>query len=57
VLLLQADSDPNQPAWYFDGATDIFPNAELQWIENSGHFSELEQPEAVTEAIREFIAR
>lgn len=57
VLLLQADSDPNQPAWYFEGATDLFPNAELQWVENSGHFSELEQPEAVTEAIRDFLAR
>ena len=57
VLLLQADSDPAQPLWYFDGATDLFPNAELQWIEDSGHFSELEQPEAVTKAIRDFIRR
>jgi pimeloyl-ACP methyl ester carboxylesterase len=57
VLLLQADSDPAQPQWYFDGATDLFPDAQLQWIENSGHFSELEQPEAVTHAVREFMSR
>jgi len=56
VLLLQADSDPKQPAWYFEGAVDLFPNAELQWVENSGHFSELEQPEAVTKAIRDFLS-
>lgn len=55
VLLLQADSDPAQPQWYFEGATDLFPNAELQWVENSGHFSELEQPEAVNWAIHDFL--
>jgi pimeloyl-ACP methyl ester carboxylesterase len=55
VLLLQADSDPAQPLWYFDGGTDLFPNAVLQLVEDSGHFSELEQPEAVTQAIRDFL--
>jgi pimeloyl-ACP methyl ester carboxylesterase len=55
VLLLQADSDPAQPPSYFDGATDAFPDAELQWVEKSGHFTELEQPEQVTKAIREFL--
>lgn len=57
ILLLQADSDPAQPLWYFEGATDLFSNAKLQWIEVSGHFSELEQPEAVTEAIRDFLGQ
>ena len=55
VLLLQADSDPNQPLFYFDGATDLFPDARLQIIEGSGHFSELEQPAAVSAAIRAFL--
>jgi pimeloyl-ACP methyl ester carboxylesterase len=55
VLLLQADSDPAQPLWYFDGGTDLFPDARLQLIEGSGHFSELEQPEAVAQAIRDFL--
>jgi pimeloyl-ACP methyl ester carboxylesterase len=55
VLLLQADNDPAQPLWYFEGATELFPNAELRMVKDSGHFSELEQPEAVTEAIRGFL--
>lgn len=55
VLLLQADSDPAQPLWYFEGGTELFPDATLQLVEESGHFSELEQPEAVTQAIRDFI--
>jgi pimeloyl-ACP methyl ester carboxylesterase len=55
VLLLQADNDPNQPQYYFEKAADAFPNAKLQWVENAGHFTELEQPEAVSRAIREFL--
>jgi len=55
VLLLQADRDPAQPLWYFDGGTDLFPNATLQLVKDSGHFSELEQPEAVSQAIRGFL--
>ena len=55
VLLLQAEADPWQPPSYFDGATDLFPNAELQWIEGSGHFLEIEQPQAVTRALRAFL--
>jgi len=57
VLLLQADSDGNQPASYFDGATELFPDAELRWVTASGHFSELEQPEQVSQAIGEFVSR
>ena len=52
---LQADKDPAQPLWYFDGATDVFPDAALQLVKDSGHFSELEQPEQVTQAIRDFL--
>ncbi|MFM7734865.1 MAG: alpha/beta fold hydrolase [Alphaproteobacteria bacterium] len=55
VLLLQASNDPNQPLWYFDGATELFPDARLEIVEGSGHFSELEQPAAVNAAIRRFI--
>jgi pimeloyl-ACP methyl ester carboxylesterase len=57
VLLLQADSDPNQPLYYFDGGTDLFPDAELSWVTSSGHFSELEQPDQVSAAVREFLRR
>jgi pimeloyl-ACP methyl ester carboxylesterase len=55
VLLLQADKDPAQPLWYFDGGTDLFSDARLQIVQDSGHFSELEQPEQVTQAIRDFL--
>jgi len=57
VLLLQGEKDPAQPQWYFEGAADQFPDAELQWIRDAGHFTELEQPEQVTKAIRDFIRR
>jgi pimeloyl-ACP methyl ester carboxylesterase len=57
VLLLQGEKDPAQPQWYFEGATDQFPDAELQWIRDAGHFTELEQPEQVTKAIRDFLRR
>jgi pimeloyl-ACP methyl ester carboxylesterase len=57
VLLLQGEQDPAQPQWYFEGAVDQFPNAELQWVMDAGHFTELEQPEQVTKAIREFLQR
>lgn len=55
VLLLQAEEDPWMPPSYFDHATDLFPDAELQWIEGSGHFLEVERPRAVTHAIRAFL--
>jgi pimeloyl-ACP methyl ester carboxylesterase len=57
VLLLQGENDPAQPQWYFEGAADQFPEAELQWIRDAGHFTELEQPEQVTKAIRDFLRR
>ena len=57
VLLLQGESDPAQPQWYFEGAASQFPDAELQWVEDAGHFTELEQPKRVTQAIRDFLQR
>ena len=55
VLLLQGEKDPAQPQWYFEGAAEQFPDAELQWVRDAGHFTELEQPEQVTKAIRDFL--
>lgn len=55
VLLLQADSDPAQPLWYFEDGTELFPDAEFRVVQDCGHFSELEQPKEVAEAIREFL--
>lgn len=56
VLLLQADSDRNQPLYYFDGATAFFPDARLEIVADSGHFSHVEQPDAVSTVIRRFLA-
>lgn len=55
VLLLQADGDPAQPLWYFQEAETLFPDAHLQILADCGHFSPLEQPQAVSEAIRDFL--
>ena len=60
VLLLQADMDPNQPAYYYDGYEKVFPNAasvELRWITDSGHFSALEQPGQVAAVIKAFCGK
>jgi pimeloyl-ACP methyl ester carboxylesterase len=60
VLLLQGDSDDGQPTYYFDHpslpATGCFPDAELQWVEGAGHYTNLEKPEVVTECVAKFLA-
>ncbi|GEL23719.1 alpha/beta hydrolase [Pseudonocardia sulfidoxydans NBRC 16205] len=59
VLLLQGDRDDGQPPYYFDHptlpATACFPDAELQWVEGAGHYTNLEKPEAVTEHVAKFL--
>jgi pimeloyl-ACP methyl ester carboxylesterase len=61
VLLLQGDRDDGQPTYYFDHpslpATLCFPDAELEWVEGAGHYTNLEKPEVVTEAVAKFLAR
>jgi pimeloyl-ACP methyl ester carboxylesterase len=58
VLMLQADKDDGQPKFYYNDPTnpgvDQFPDARLEWVENSGHYSNMEQPEQVTQKIRTF---
>lgn len=60
VLLLQGSKDDGQPTYYFDHpglpATACFPAAELQWVDGAGHYTNLENPEAVTEGIAKFLA-
>ncbi|WP_326836396.1 alpha/beta hydrolase [Amycolatopsis rhabdoformis] len=60
VLLLQGDRDDGQPTYYFDHpelpATACFPDAELQWVEGAGHYTNLEKPELVTERVAKFLA-
>jgi len=56
VLVLQADRDPGQPLWYFEGIETVFPDVKLQVVENAGHFTELEKPEEVSKAILDFLS-
>ncbi|MCI2421438.1 alpha/beta hydrolase [Saccharopolyspora sp. K220] len=60
VLLLQGNRDDGQPTYYFDHpklpATLCFPSAELQWVDGAGHYTNLEKPEIVTEAVANFLA-
>jgi len=35
---------------------ETLPNAELQWVENSGHVPHLEQPDTTADAIQEFVS-
>ncbi len=59
VLLLQADSDGGQPQQYYvdpkNPGVTLFADARLEWVENSGHFSTLEQPDGLTDHIARFI--
>jgi pimeloyl-ACP methyl ester carboxylesterase len=57
VLILQADSDPAQPATSFADVSSECPHVELKWIKGASHFSNLDQPEQVAEAINEFLRR
>jgi pimeloyl-ACP methyl ester carboxylesterase len=55
VLVLQGEKDPAQPLWYFEGIESVFPDVKLQIVEDAGHFTELEKPEEVSEAILDFL--
>jgi len=56
VLVLQGEKDPAQPLWYFEDIETVFPNVDLQIIEEAGHFTELEKPDEVSKAILDFLA-
>jgi pimeloyl-ACP methyl ester carboxylesterase len=57
VLLLQADKDPAQPMELFENVTKLCPNCELKFLTNASHFSNLDQPQQVADAINEIINR
>lgn len=54
-VLLQADGDSGQPLEYFEDVEQIYPDVRLQVITDSGHFTQIEQPGQVTQAIRDFL--
>ena len=54
VLLLEAGNDPFQPRYYYEGATELFPNAELKFVDGASHFWTFEKPKEVTKIIKKF---
>jgi pimeloyl-ACP methyl ester carboxylesterase len=55
VFLIQAEDDSGQPLHLFDNAESVFQQATLYPISESGHFMMSEQPDKITQAIRELI--
>lgn len=56
VLVLEGEKDPAQPPWYFEGIGTVLPNVKLQIVEDAGHFTGLEKPEEISEAILDFLS-
>jgi len=55
VALIQGDSAPRQPASHFVNSASYLPAATTSFIADCGHFSHLEQPRAVGDAIRQLL--
>lgn len=55
VMQLQADSDPAQPKELFEKIPQVCKNVKLKWITNASHFSNIDQPKQVADAINEFV--
>ncbi|MEA3376932.1 MAG: hypothetical protein U9R72_12130 [Chloroflexota bacterium] len=48
-------SAPIQPACLFDDVATECPNVHRAWVTDASHFSNLDQPEHVADAINRFI--
>ena len=55
VMQLQADSDPSQPKELFEDIPKRCKNVQLKWVTEASHFSNLDQPEQVANAINELV--
>ena len=55
VLLIFGDKDPLTPPHIGEYMCEKIPNARLEVIEESGHLSNLEQPEAFNRAVLDFL--
>lgn len=55
VLVLTASEDRLTPVKYGNYLAEHIPNSRLVHIEDAGHLSPMEQPEAVAQAIRDFV--
>jgi len=57
TLILCGRDDKLTPVKYSEYLQQNIPNAQLKIIEGAGHMVMLEQPQAITQALREFCAR
>ncbi len=55
VLVLQADRDQAQPPRIFADAASRCRNVTVQWITGAGHYSNLDQPFQVADAINSYL--
>lgn len=55
VMQLQADRDPAQPIELFEKIPERCKNVSLKIVKNAGHFSNLDQPQQVADAINELV--
>jgi len=55
ALLLWGQSDTVTPPGVAEEFNDLMPNARIQWLENTGHAPQIEQPAAFTKAIDDFL--
>jgi pimeloyl-ACP methyl ester carboxylesterase len=55
VLLIAGDSDPTAPATAVEDLARRFPDARTVTITGAAHAMQLDQPERVSEALREFL--
>lgn len=56
TLMIAADSDPVLPVALVDGMERWVPNLEVVVVENSGHWTQQEQPDHVNRALLDFLA-
>ncbi|MCL4273416.1 MAG: alpha/beta fold hydrolase [Anaerolineales bacterium] len=55
ALILCGEHDRMMPPKFSHSLRDALPNAQLFMIENAGHMAQLEQPDVVAEAIKQFL--
>jgi pimeloyl-ACP methyl ester carboxylesterase len=55
TLVLCGEKDKMMPPKFSTSLRDAIPNAQLSIVENAGHMLQLEQPDAVADAMKQFV--
>ena len=55
ALVLTGEQDQLTPPTYAEYLADHIPNAQVSLVSNAGHFVMIERPQAVTDALRDFL--